>query len=89
MIEGLKSKNIEVIDWLSCSPDQNPIGNIWGISVRHIYAQNRQYKDVFELKEAIIDEWRAISEDMRTKLVQSMQDRIFVLIHNRGGPTHY
>ena len=73
-MEWLKSNNIEVIDWPACSPDQNPIKNIWGILVRRVYAQNRQYRDVFELKEIIIDEWRAITEDTRTKLVQSMPD---------------
>ena len=61
-----------------------PIENICGILARRrFYAHNRQYKDVFELKETIIDEWRAISVDMRTKLVQSMADRIFELIHNK------
>ena len=84
-MEWLKSNNIEVIGWPACFPDQNP-GNIG----RRVYAQNRQYKDVFELKETIIDEWRAISEDMRrTKLVQSMPERIFELIQNKGGLTHY
>ena len=88
-MEWLQSNNIEVIDWLACSPDQKPSENIWGILARRVNDQNRQYKDVFELKETIIDEWRAISEDMRTKLVQSMPDRIFDLIQNKGGRTHY
>ena len=87
--EYIDIQNIEVIDWPVCSSDQNPMENIWGILARRVYAQNRQYKDVFELKEAIIDEWRAISKDMRTKLVQSMPDRIFELIQNKAGPTHY
>ena len=82
-MEWAKSNNIEVIDWPACSPDQNPIENIWGILARRVYAQNRQYKDVFEPKETIIDEWQAISEDIRTKLVQSMPDRIFELIRNK------
>ena len=78
-----------MIDWPPYSPDQNPIENIWGILARRVYAQNRQYKDVFELTETIIDKWREISKDMSTNLVQSMPDLVFELIHKKGGPTHY
>lgn len=85
----LESKNIKTMDWPTCSPDQNPIENIWGILARRVYAQNRQYQSVFDLKEAVIDEWRSINEEIRTNLVESMPDRIFELIQNKGGPTHY
>ena len=77
-----------MIDWPACSTDQNPIENIGGILAWRVYAQKRQYKDVFELKEANINEWREFSEDMRTKLVQSMAARVFQLIYNKGDPTH-
>lgn len=87
--EWLQSKNIKTMERPTCSPDQNPIENIWGILARRVFAENRQYQSVFDLKEVVIEEWRAISQEMRTKLVDSMPDRIFELIQNQGGPTHY
>lgn len=32
-IEGFQSKEIELLDWLTCSLDLNPIENLWGILV--------------------------------------------------------
>lgn len=77
------------MDWPACSPDQNPIENIWGILVSRVYTENRQYQTVFDLKEAVIDEWRTINEELRTNLIDSMKYKIFELIQNKGGPTHY
>ena len=57
----LSSKNIEVLEWSACSPDQNEIENIWGILARKIYADNRQYK------EAVIDAWKSLTEEMAKK----------------------
>lgn len=85
----LSSKNIKILEWPACSPDQNPIENIWGILTRNIYADNRQYESVFHLKEAVIDAWKSITEEMRKNLVDSMSDRIFELIQKNGGLTHY
>lgn len=87
--EWLQSKNIKTMDWPACSPDQNPIENIWGLLARRIYRENRQYQTVFDLKEAVIDEWRSLNEQLRTNLVNSMMDRIFELIQKKGGQTHY
>lgn len=69
--------------------DQNPIENVWGIIVRRIYAENKQYQRVSDLKAAVIEAWSSIGQDLRNNLIQSMPNRIFELIQKKGGPTHY
>lgn len=85
----LESHNIPQLEWPACSPDQNPIENIWGIIVRKIYSGNKQYEKIGDLKSAVIEAWEAISNEVRLKLINSMPQRIFELISNHGGPTHY
>lgn len=85
----LESHNIPQLQWPACSPDQNPIEKIWGIMVRKVYGGNKQYDTIGDLKAAVIEAWEAISNDVRFNLINCMPQRIFELILNKGGPTHY
>jgi hypothetical protein len=85
----LLERGVNVLDWPSCSPDLNPIENVWGILVRCVYADNRQFQNVADLRAAVMDAWDQISHDTRKKLVGTMQNRIFELITRLGGLTHY
>ena len=78
-----------MLEWPACSPDQNPIENVWGILVRRVYAENKQYETVGELKNEILKIWSEIGGDIRKNLIESMPKRIFELIEKHGGPTHY
>lgn len=57
--------------------------------VRRIYAENRQYQNVNELKQAILEAWNALSQELLVGLVESMQNRIFQVIQRSGGVTDY
>lgn len=89
MMEWFKDKKVELLDWPSCSPDLNPMENLWGIMVRRIYANGRQYQTVEELKNAIQSAWDSIPDETIQNLVASMPNRIFQVIERKGGVTDY
>lgn len=49
----IRLENVEVLEWPACSPDMNPIGNVWGILVSKLYSNNRKHNSVAELKSAV------------------------------------
>lgn len=87
--QWLAGKNVNVLDWPACSPDCNPMENLWRILVRKIYANGRQFESRDELKAAIILEWRRIRTNTLENLVKSMPNRIFEVIRRNGGVTDY
>jgi len=66
------------------SPDLNPIENVWGILVRKVYRNNRQFETVAELKTAIEAAWMEVEPETIKNLIFSMPNRIFQLISKHG-----
>ena len=58
--------------------------NAWGILARRVYANNRQYKTVAELKAAVIDAWNELDMNLINRLVESIPNRLFQLIQRNG-----
>lgn len=85
----LAARNIRVLPWPACSPDLNLIENLWGILVLKVYALNRQYQSVEELRNAIAQAWTEIDAEPIENLYRSMPTRIFQVINRNGGPTDY
>lgn len=75
---------IDLLDWPACSPDLNPIENLWGILARRVYANGRQFASVPELYVAVYTAWREIPQNIIDNLINSMPKRIFEVI-KRGG----
>lgn len=88
-MEWLAKADIKVMEWPSRSPDLNPIENLWGILVRKVYKDGRQFSSISELKSAILDAWDDLGPETFQKLVQSMPNRVFEVIRANGGQTHY
>ena len=49
----LLDKKIRLLDHPACSPDLNPIENLWELIVAKVYEGGRQYSTISELKNAI------------------------------------
>ena len=82
--EWLIDNDISVVTWPPCSPDLNPIENLWGILTQRVYKNNTFYSNVQELKDAIMQAWDGIGEDILRTLSTSMNNRIFNLILKKG-----
>jgi transposase len=82
-------KNINLLDWPACSPDLNPIENLWSIISRRVYENGKQFSSTNELRNAIFKAWIEIELEILQKLVKSMKKRIFDLIKQNGGHTLY
>ena len=68
----------------TCSPDLNPIQNLWEYSVRKFYKDYRQFDDIEDLKEAIALSWDSIDTELLIKIVESMPMRC-TEVATRGG----
>ena len=81
--------DINVMEWPSRSPDQNPIENLWAVLSRAIYRNGRQFDTLDDLKEALQLAWDNIEPATLKKLVKSMPRRIVSLIEVRGAAASY
>lgn len=90
--EWFSAKQIPLLAWPACSPDLNPIENLWAIMARRVYgtaADQRTFNNALELKIRIKEVWNELEDDMLQTLVESMPNRIFEVICKNGGATKY
>lgn len=87
--EWFRSKDIPLLEWPACSPDLNPIENLWGIMVRKIHQNGRQFPNISTLKNEIKQCWESLDISLLKKLVNSMPNRIYQVINNNGKHTKY
>ena len=51
----LLQQNIRLLDHPACSPDFNPIENLWGLSVANVYKGGQQNSAISVVKNSISD----------------------------------
>lgn len=88
-MDFLRERNIPVMDWPACSPDLNPIENLWGWLVRRVYMNGQQFSSVEELRSAIRVALDEIPKTYMETLVLSMKTRLIQVLENKGGSTKY
>ena len=63
--------------------------NAWGILARRVYANNRQYQSIAQLKVAVIEAWNELDMNLINRLVESIPNRFFQLIQRNGAAIDY
>lgn len=84
-----QENNVALLDHPACSPDLNPIENIWGWMAREVYKNGRQFQTVDALREAIFTTWSNVPSSLVGTVASSMPKRVFEVINKNGGATHY
>ena len=87
--EWFSRNSVRLMDWLSRSPDFNPIENVWGWLARRVYDNNRQFASVRDFTNCVFEEWNQMPRSLLEKLLNTMNDRCIEVLQKNGGPTHY
>lgn len=85
----LAKHNIAIFPWIASSPDLNPIENAWRILKQRLRKRFRRRglrpRSQRELIQAAQEEWEAIPQEMLDRLVDSMPERIKMVLKAKGG----
>lgn len=94
--EWFETHGIYVIDWPPHSPDLNPIEVVWALLKRELFNRypsiangRRRIRDWEVFREALIDSWNHIDQDVIDSLIRSMPRRIDAVKKARGWYTKY
>ena len=88
LVKDWKNKNkINFISWPACSPDLNPIENLWGLLKRHLRKQS--FMNENELTNSILLFWEQLDYDVINNMINSMQTRIILVIESEDKWINY
>ena len=85
----LQQAGVNRTDWPACSPDLNPIENLWDHLEQRVVRNHPPAQTLQQLLALLQLEWQAIPQHQLRRLTNSMRRRCAECIANRGGHTHY
>ena len=96
-IHGMKGLLVKVEEELgiplhdrpSCSPDLNPIENIWRTMKQRIKARSRFPATVAEMRAVVQEEWDRLQPAGWNKYIDEMPAKIAEVVQRRGMQTRY
>ena len=71
--------------WPPCSPDLNPIENLWSIIKQSVYANGKQYTSKDDLWHAVKAAADGVSKETINGLTSSVDRRLISVIQKKGG----
>jgi hypothetical protein len=81
--------NVPEMDWLSQSPDLNPVEYLWDELECRLRSRPQCPTSQNALATALQEEWAAIPLETFRHLVESLPCRVRAVIKAKGGPTQY
>jgi hypothetical protein len=87
--EWFEENHIDVLPWVSNSPDMNIIEHVWDRLDRMVRARDPLPRTEDQLWEALQEEWENLDVEYLWKLYDSMPRRVEELYRANGGTTHY
>ncbi|GFS47836.1 transposable element Tc1 transposase [Trichonephila clavipes] len=85
----LDSEGIQRFVWPACSPDLNPIENVWDALGRQVAGRNYPPTNKNTLIRAFTEEWDKLPQQLLHNVVQSMVRRVECCITLHGGHIAY
>ena len=85
----LQQAGINSMDWPACSPDLNPIENLWDHLEQRVVRNHPPAQTLQQLLALLQLEWQAIPQHQLRRLTNSMRRHCAECFANRGGHTHY
>ncbi|GFV26631.1 transposable element Tcb2 transposase [Trichonephila clavipes] len=85
----LDSEGIQRLVWPACSPDLNPIENVWDALGRQVAGRNYLPTNKNTLIRALTEEWDKLPQQLLDNVVQSMVRRVECYITLHGGHIPY
>jgi transposase len=83
----LESLDVPLLPWPACSPDLNPIENVWDMLGRRML--QRECQNLNHLFCALREEWHLIPQEDLDALIASLPRRVGMVIAKKGGSTRY
>jgi transposase len=83
-LKGVGIKEDKLMVWPACSPDLNPIENLWSILKQKIYQGGVQFSSKQELWEAILASAKATTPETIQELTKSVDQRLIDVISKKG-----
>ncbi|GFS98009.1 transposable element Tc1 transposase [Trichonephila clavipes] len=85
----LDSEGIQGLVWPACSPDLNPIENVWDALGRQVAGRNYPPTNKNTLIRVLTEEWDKLPQQLLDNVVQSMVRRMECCITLHGGHIPY
>ena len=73
-----------LVKWPACSPDLNPMENMWSYLSRKVHQHCKQHSSTEDLRTAVHREWNLIPQSYFDKLIESMETRCAAVLESKG-----
>jgi hypothetical protein len=85
----LGDQDFKTLEWPPQSPDLSPIETIWNVANMKLKAMEPRPRTPARIRNAMLDIWDSLEEQMRIDLCDSLRDRLRECIRNKGEMTTF